>query len=605
MEAPPKRWKRRQQLKPEVLAELAAALPDLKLTPLQLQILFNREILNPQALHAEPIDDYTALPASLTVDGMHAAVTAFLNPTTTPLPSPFVIRGMDEAVARLVQALQSKEKIAVYGDYDADGVTSTVLLTQALRAFGADITIHVPHRKREGYGLHKDALDTLADTGVTLVVTVDCGISNVEEAAHAQARHLDLIVTDHHNLPRTEKLPNAVLINPKLGNLADAFTHLTGVGVAHQVVRALVERLGKPAGLRNNDLLELVAIGTVADMAPLLGANRSLVALGLNCLRATRRPGLLALLETAALKPAAISAHSIGYVIAPRINAAGRLDDAKMAYDLLLTPDAAVAADLARRLQAENTRRQELTRGIQEEARKRVALLDQDEPVIILRDAAWDVGVVGLAAGRLCEEYGRPALVLVDEGETSRGSGRSTKHFDLHAMLVECEDLLSHFGGHHAAAGLTLPNANWDEFCTRMRELVESDLTDESQLAGELQADYELPLSRVNVETMAELAALEPFGMGNERPLFVARNLQVVESRANGKDGNTLCLQLAPAGAPGGTPARAVGFGMGAEWTPRLPAGTRVDCMFHLDLDEWQGQQRVQLRLRGLRLSKQ
>ncbi|HMA33687.1 MAG TPA: DHHA1 domain-containing protein, partial [Chloroflexia bacterium] len=379
---------------------------------------------------------------------------------------------------------------------------------------------------------------------------------------------------------------------------------LTGVGVAHQVVRALVERLGKPATLRNNDLLELVALGTVADVAPLVGANRTLVALGLACLRTTRRPGLLALCEVAGISPAAITTHQIGFILAPRLNAAGRLDDSKLAYDLLLTADPEVARDLAGQLNAENTRRQDLTRTIQEAARQRVAQLDQDELVIILRDPSWDVGVVGLVAGRLCEEFGRPAFVLCDEGETSRGSARSTRYFDLHKMLTFCEDLLGHYGGHAAAAGLSLPNANFEEFCGRMRELVESDLTDPSQLAGELNADYELPLTRANIETMAELAVLEPFGAGNPRPLFVARNLRVVDSKANGKDGNTLVLGLVPAATPEGPRVRAFGHGLALEWMPKLAARPALDVMFQLKQDEWQGQQRVELEIKGLRLSK-
>ncbi len=592
VEAPPKRWKKRQQLKPDVLAGLQSALADFRLTPLQLQLLVNRAIIDPHVLTGE---------APTTLDMLRTQLETFLNPTGTPLPSPFAIGGIPEAVERIARALRDKEPIAVYGDYDADGVTSTVLLTQALRAFGGEVLIHVPHRKRDGYGLHKEALDALSAQGAKLVVTVDCGISNVDEVAHARAQGLDLIVTDHHRVPA--QLPDAVLINPKLGERADAFADLTGVGVAHQLVRALVERLGKPAGLRNNDLLELVAIGTVADVAPLTGANRSLVLWGLSCLRGTRRPGLLALLQAASVAPASVSTYTIGYILAPRINAAGRMDDARMAYDLLLTQDASVAGRLAQALNAENTRRQEVTQRIVADARRQVAALPPEQPLIILRDPSWDIGVVGLAAARLVEEYARPALVLVDEGEVSRGSGRSTRHFDLHALLTCCEDLLDHFGGHKAAAGLTLSNANYDEFCVRMQELVESDLVEDSQLQGELQADYELPLGQISEELLAELAVLEPFGPANERPLFVARNVQVTESRANGKDGRTLCLTLAQGEMPGPT-VRAVGFGMGPEWQPRLASLPRVDVMYHVELDEWQGQRRVQLKLQGVRLSK-
>lgn len=601
MEAPPKRWKKKPQLKPDQIAELGAALADTRLTPLVLQLLANRGIIHPEALHAEPPDEHSALPPHLTVDGMKAGVAAFLDPTAAPLPSPLGISGMAAAVERILRAI-GQETIAVYGDYDADGVTSTTLLAQALRAWGATVEIHVPHRKRDGYGLNIAALDALADKGVTLVITVDCGISDRDEVAHGKTRGLDLIVTDHHTLPKDT--PDTILINPKTGDEGNPFYWLTGVGVAHQVVRALVEKLGKPPGVRNTDLLELVAIGTVADMAPLTGANRTLVAHGLAALRTTRRVGLLALCRAAALDPATITAHHIGFIIGPRLNAAGRLNDAKLAYDLLLTTDQAQATAMAAQLEAENVRRQEITRTIQTQARARVAELAQDTPAIILRDASWDVGVVGLAAGRLCEEFGRPTLILSDDGTVSRGSARSTRHFDLHALLTECEDLLQNYGGHAAAAGLTVANTNWDEFCERFTEIVDSDMNDTSQLAGELNAEYELPLTRVTVETMAELSVLEPHGHGNSRPLFVARNLRVQESSANGKDGRTLIVTLVPPDSPGPL-VRAVGFGLAPDWQPKLKAGTRVDLMFGLKLDSWQGRQRVEVEIRGLRLARE
>jgi single-stranded-DNA-specific exonuclease len=600
VEAPPKRWKKRQQLKPAQIAQLQALLPEYRLSPLLLQLLCNRGVIHLDALR--PADDEAGSPPVQTPETMRAAVAAFLNPTTTPLPSPFLITGVTEAVERIGRALDNKEKIAVYGDYDADGVTSTALLTRALRAWGADVDVHVPHRKRDGYGVHKLALDGLAAAGVTLVVTVDCGISNVDEVAHGKAQGLDLIVTDHHCLPGT--LPNTIIINPQQDGAGGLFAHLTGVGVAHQLVRALVERRGKPPTLRNNDLLELVAIGSVADVAPLLGANRTLVTLGLTCLRGTKRPGLRALFQVAGLQPAAVTAHSIGHILAPRINAVGRLDDSKPAYELLLTDDPALAADLAGRLEAENARRREISATIEVDARKRVALLPQDEPIIILRDKGWDVGVVGLVAGRLAENFGRPALVLCDEGEVSRGSGRAPRNYDLHEMLDACQDLLGHWGGHAAAAGFSLPNANFEEFAVQLREMLAGGEVDPAPLMIELQADYELTLDRVNLETMADLQALEPYGPGNARPLFVARNLRVVDAKANGKDGNTLALTLGPADGAGPT-VRAVGFRLAQEWMPKLAARPRIDVMFKLEQDEWQGQQRVQMVLEGLRPSKE
>jgi single-stranded-DNA-specific exonuclease len=600
VEAPPKRWKKRQQLKPDQIAQLQELLPEFRLSPLLLQLLTNRGVIHLDVLR--PAGDEAAEPPTQTPETLRAAVAAFLNPATTPLPSPFLISGVEQAVERIGRALDSKEKIAVYGDYDADGVTSTALLTQALRAWGADVDTHVPHRKRDGYGVNKLALDSLAAAGVTLVVTVDCGVSNVDEVAHGQAQGLDLIVTDHHCLPGS--LPNTIIINPRQDGEDGPFAHLTGVGVAHQVVRALVERRGKPPTLRNNDLLALVAIGAVADVAPLLGANRTLVALGLNCLRATKRPGLLALLEAAGVRRERVTAHTIGHVIAPRINAAGRLDDSRPAYDLLLTNDPAEAADLARRLESINARRRELSDQIQVEARKRVALLPQDEPIIILRDKDWDVGVVGLVAARLVESFGRPALVLCDEGEVSRGSGRAPRGYDLHEMLEACADLLGHWGGHAAAAGFSLPNANFEEFAVVLREMLARDDPDAALFTIDLQAEYELTLDRVNIETMAELQTLEPYGPGNMPAIFVARNLRVIDGKANGKDGNTLALALGAADGTGPT-VRAVGFRMAQEWMPKIAGRPRVDAMFKLEADEWQGQQRVQMVLEGLRLSKE
>jgi single-stranded-DNA-specific exonuclease len=593
VEAPPKRWKKRPQLKPDQITALSAALVEHHLSPLLLQLLYNRGLVHPQWLADTAPDGAAAR--------MKTAVAAFLQPTTTPLPNPFSIAGMDAAVDRVARAIPG-ETIAIYGDYDADGVTSTTLLTQALKAWGAKVIIHVPHRKREGYGLNMEALDSLADRGVTLVITVDCGISNRKEVEHGKARGMDLIVTDHHELPT--ELPDTILLNPKQAGESDPFYWLTGVGVAHQLVRALVERLGKPPGLRNNELLELVAIGTVADVAPLTGANRTLVAHGLAALRATRRPGLLALCRMASIEPANITAHHIGFMIGPRLNAAGRLDDAKPAYELLLTTKAERAAALAEQIEGENRNRQEITRRIVDEARALVADLEQETPVIMLRDPTWEVGVVGLAAGRLCDEFGRPVFLLTDEGTQSRGSARSTRHFDLHKMLTECHDLLARYGGHAAAAGLTIDNEKWEAFYEQMQEIALNEVDDESQMAGELYAEAELPLNRANIETLAELQALEPYGHGNSRPLFVARNVRVVESRANGKDGRTLVVTLAPADGAG-PPVRAVGFGMAPDWQPKLAADSRVDIMFQLKLDTWQGQQRVEMELKGLRLAKE
>jgi single-stranded-DNA-specific exonuclease len=587
LEARSPKWKKRPVVKADTQTELLAALADLNVSALLLQLLWTRDPDHPDALRTAE------------------AIRAFLTADQTPLPDPNTLVGMEAAVAAIEAALDANERIAVWGDFDADGVTSVTLLTQALRTFGAQVEPYVPHRIKEGYGLNTDALSELAKSGVKLVITVDCGVSNREEAAHAEKLGLNLVITDHHNT--SGDIPQAkAVINPKLG--ADpAFHDLAGVGVAYQVVRALVTKRGKPPALRNADLLELVALGTVADMANLHAANRTLVLLGLGCLNKTRRVGLLELLK-AARHTGPITSHTIGYILGPRLNAVGRMDDARAAYELLLTADARKAADLAGQLEEHNRKRVAATKTSLEQAQAMVRGRDDSEKPILVRNAQWEPGVVGLVAGRLCEEFHRPAIAIAEGAKASRGSARSTRHFDIHAALLLCRDEGvfegGRMGGHPRAAGFTILNENIEALHEQLLELADSDMSDED-LTPELTADVELTLEQCSLATLGELNRLEPFGIGNAPPLFVARNLQVLEAGPLKEDSPHLRLKL---GAPNADadvpPVEAIwwsGVADGREIIARKPP---VDVMFTLEARTWKDETTARLLIKAARPSK-
>lgn len=584
MEARPKKWRKRAPIKPEALADLRAALGETAPSSLVLQLLWNRDLKTPEA------------------------VTAFLAAAETPLPDPLGLVGMEAAVAAIGAALDAGQRIAVWGDFDADGVTATTLLTQALRAFGGQVEPYVPHRIKEGYGLNKDALTELANGGVKLVITVDCGVSNREEAAHAQELGLDLVITDHHNFTETKGLPAAkAVLNPKFEGVPEAFHALAGVGVAYQVVRALVAARGKPAALRNTDLLELVALGTVADMAELTGANRTLVALGLGCLNKTRRPGLVELLKVARHE-GPITAQTIGFTFGPRLNAVGRLDDARWAYELLLTSDPRRAADLAQKLETDNRKRTEIMKQSVEQARAMALQRDPEEKLILVRHTAWEPGVVGLVAGRLCEEFHRPVVAIAERAEFSRGSARSTRHFNIHEALVLCRDEGAfeggRMGGHAAAAGFTIRTENIEALHEQLLELADNMLTDE-QLTPDLQAETELPLDEITLATLEDVSRLEPFGIANPLPIFVTRNVRVLECAPFKEGSPHLRLKLgAPDAAPGAAALEASFFGAAPAWAGPLAAHPLVDVMYTLEGRTWKDEKSVRLVVKDLRLSK-
>jgi single-stranded-DNA-specific exonuclease len=515
------------------------------------------------------------------------------------LHDPFLLKGMDAASKRIAHAIAQGEQMAVYGDFDTDGVTAVSLLMQAIPAMGGNLRPYIPHRDREGYGLNIEAVEMLAAEGVHLLITVDCGITNVAEVERANELGMEVIVTDHHR-PPPDLPPALAVVNPKQPDCPYPYKQLVGVGIAYKLVQALVKQGLRPK-LRGRDMLDVVALGTIADMGPLDGENRVLVRAGIEAIHSTQRPGLLALIKAAGLKPERITSTDVGFMLGPRINAAGRIDDAVRAYELLLAQDFATAEQLAAELNTANRRRQELTRQVQDEA---LALAEQQEKhlrrIVVLDSADYPAGVVGLVAGKLVEQWARPVILISRGEEESRGSARSIPVFNIHQALTTCADLFTRFGGHSMAAGFSIPNRNLGELEARLQALADEQLTDE-MLQPTLFIDAEVDPQYLTRQLVQELAQLEPFGQANHQPLFLSRNVQAVGVRTVG-DGKHLKFRLDVPGADGrgNTGLQAIAFGLGALAEPlrKYPA---IDIVYTLEENTWDGNTSLQLRIKDFR----
>ncbi|MEK3697639.1 single-stranded-DNA-specific exonuclease RecJ [Paenibacillus sp. FSL R10-2199] len=505
---------------------------------------------------------------------------------------PFLLKGMAEAVPRIRKALQDEEHILVYGDYDADGVSSTALMIFLLRHLGASFDIYIPHRSNEGYGLHNHALDWALQQGVSLVITVDTGISAYHQIAYASELGIDVIVTDHHEPP--ELLPEAyALINPKLPDCPYPFKGLAGVGVAYKLAEALLGS-GVP-----EEWCEIAAIGTVADLMPLLGENRSLVRRGLTSMRNSPFPGIRALLSVSGITMSTVSAVNIAFGMAPRINASGRLDHAGRAVTLLTTADAEEAEQFAGELDLLNKERQLVVERIVGEA---TAKLEQRisqtglPDIIVLAEQGWNVGVVGIVASKLLEKYYRPVIILDIYPDTGmcKGSARSIPGLDIYAALSSCAGLMDHFGGHPAAAGMSLPQDKLEDFDAALNAYAASILTPEDFVAVTA-ADGEVSIADLSLQAALELERLAPFGMANPLPRFILRGATVKETRKMGQDGKHLRLVL----QQDKVTIEAVAFGKGS-LADLLPDGTIIDVLAELSVNEWNGSRKPQLMLQDL-----
>jgi single-stranded-DNA-specific exonuclease len=512
--------------------------------------------------------------------------------------TPFRLRGMSEAVARIRQALKRGERITVYGDYDTDGVTATALAVETLEALGAQVTPFIPTRGDAGYGLNRRALKRIACDGSTLVVTVDCGVRAFDELHYARGLGLDVIVTDHHT-PGHTLPPVRAVINPKRVDCRYPFQDFSGVGLAFKLAQALLRAekqvpLNKiRRDLREADLLDLVALGTVADLVPLVGENRSLVARGLQRLARTERPGLVHLMKLARVPPEQVDSVAIGFRLGPRINAAGRMSDPMIGFRLLVTSSENEAARTATELNELNRRRQELTTEMFDLALSQVD--DPTENILIVADPRIPEGIMGLVASKLAERFYRPAVVIARSDEISRGSARSIAEFDITAALDQCSHRFVKHGGHAMAAGFTIKNHEIEPFRKEMAALAAQSLSDK-ELQPTLVVDAEIPLEEATRELRDALHQLEPFGYGNQAPVLVSRGVYVKGRHRVGGDGKHLRLYLSP-------PSRdsaweAIAFGMG-DWYDHLPAV--IDVAYHLEVNHWNNREKLQLNVQDLR----
>jgi single-stranded-DNA-specific exonuclease len=541
------------------------------------------------------------------------AAQRFLEPKLDQLPDPFGLKGIEPAVARIRRALTEGERVCVYGDYDVDGVTSTALLVSVLRKLGGVVDFYVPQRLTEGYGLNVQAMEKLAARGTRLVVSADCGVTAVAEVDAAARLGLDVVVIDHHTA--SQDLPRAVaILNPHQPGCNFPGRELAAVGVAFHLLLALRKRLREAGWFSEKrpepnlrEQLDLVALGTIADVVPLTGPNRVLVHFGLKELARGARPGVLALKSVAQLA-GEVTAGDVGFKLGPRINAAGRLDDASVGVRLLLCEDLREARALAEQLDRANAERQGLQARIAIEAIDRAGRLGSPEQrrCLVVSSPGWHVGVVGIVASRLVEKFHRPAVVIAEEGGVAKGSGRSVEGFHLYDALALCSRHLTRFGGHKHAAGVTLETANIAAFAEALESEARSKL-DPAQLSPRLRIDAELRPSEIGLKLAEQLRRLAPFGAGNPEPVFrcpelTAREVRLLPDKKGAGPGH-LKLRLGEARGAGvadvdAPELDAIGFGLGSLL---LPVGGKVDAAFQLCIDTWNGSDRLQLKLKDLK----
>ncbi|MCH7998614.1 MAG: single-stranded-DNA-specific exonuclease RecJ [Chloroflexi bacterium] len=494
---------------------------------------------------------------------------------------PMLLPDIEVALSRLEEAVRSGERIAVYGDFDVDGVTASALMVEGLSALDGDAIAYIPDRFSEGYGLNCGALDRLRKDGATLLVAVDCGTSSIVEVAHARKLGMDVLILDHHSVP--PELPAATaLVNPKRPDSRYPEPELASVGIAYKLMGALHESMGR--SWDGDRQLDLVALGTVADVAPLLNENRWLLKRGLKAMGRSERPGLRALMEASGIDAARVDAESIGYRLAPRLNAAGRLKHARLALELLLERDEGEALRRAEELTALNLERQERTTAALELAAELLAEDDPDqtEPLLFLGHEDIPSGIVGLVAGRLAEERHRPAVVYERQAETSRASCRSIPEFDITGALRGCAELLERFGGHRAAAGFTARNENLEPLKEGLLRAAEEALAG-VELAPVIDIDAALPLGALRGKETRLLSQMGPFGQGNPEPTFLSRGVEVADCRIIGSDGKHLRMKLRDQyGAGGGVTWPAIAFGLGEAG---VREGQRLDVVYSLAAD--------------------
>ena len=512
-------------------------------------------------------------------------IAAFLSVDRGLEGNPFLLPDISQAVSRIYKAVLAREKIAVYGDFDVDGVTAIVILVEGLSRLGAEAIPYIPDRINEGHGVKVPALEKLHAQGINLIITVDCGVTDIKEVKQAQGMGMDMIITDHH-MPLTSLPPAVAVVDPKRKDSAYPFRDLAGAGVAFKVLQALFHKDSREEWLSR--LLDLVVLATVTDLVAVVGENRYLVKEGLKELNISSRVGIQEMVKSAGLKLGELDSKDISWVLGPRLNAASRMNHASTSYQLLTTRSSEEARLLALELEGKNSERQKLTGEVLARARgKLVAKLHL--PVLIDGDESYSVGVIGLVASKLVDEFYKPAIIISLGPESCQGSCRSIAEFDVVSALAECQDLLVAFGGHPAAAGFTVARKNLAKLEERIVNLA-TDQLGHLELRPELVIDAELPLSVFSGETFNLIQDMSPFGSGNPKPTFLTRGAEVVECRNFGNQGEWLRLKL----KQGNVTWQAVDFGSHrrSEGVP-----SHIDIVYHLEKKYWNGEEVLSLNL--------
>ncbi len=517
----------------------------------------------------------------------------FLNPDySEDIHDPYLFSDMEKATDRIYQSIKKKELITIFGDYDADGVSSAIILRGVLLSLGAQVEVYLPHREKDGYGLSKKAVEEFKKNNTKVIITVDCGISSLQEIKEAQENKIDVIITDHHSIP--EELPIAhSIIHPKVDKQYP-FKGLAGGGVAFKLAQGLLhsKKNKKVEKEQEKWLLDMVAIATVADMMPLLGENRTLLKYGLIVLQKTRRIGLQNLIKVCNLKE--INTRSIGFSIAPRINAAGRMDHANLAYYLLKEENREKAYQLALELNNSNTERQKITETM---FRQALALkLNLDDKLLIFYNKEWSAGLTGLVASKLLHKYNRPCLVITENKETKDlvGSGRSIKEFNVTEVLGEVEDTLLRFGGHPQACGFSLKEENLEEFKERIIKITNHKLKDINP-QSELDIELEINFTDINWQLVELVNKFKPFGKDNEEPLLLSKDIIITNLKKVGQNEKHLKLEL----MKDNKKINCIGFSLAFK---ELKIGDQVNIVYNLSINEWNGNRQIQLVIKDIKI---
>ncbi len=548
---------------------------ELNISPMASQLLINRGIRDLEIAHR------------------------FVVPSLSHIHSPLMMKDMGKALERIVRAISKNEKIIIYGDYDVDGITAVAIVMNFLKEIDADVSFYIPNRLCEGYGLNTEALRIIRSLGTELIITVDCGIADSQEISFAQREGMDVIVTDHHEVPDVPP-PAYAILNPKQKECAFPFKSLAGVGVAFYLIIALRARLremgfwGRKGAPNLREYLDLVALGTVADVVPLTDENRIFVKFGLKELTEGSRPGVVALKKVSGLEGAAITPGMVGFRLAPRINAAGRLSKPDYGVKLLTTRDSKEAERIVKVLDSENTERQAIEDRILREAKKTIETNEGllRDRTIVLSHTGWHPGVIGIVASRLVEEYYKPTVLIALRKGIGRGSARSIEAFHLYEGLEHCTHLLERFGGHRHAAGLTIDEKNIPEFQRVFEEVVKDTLSEEDFIP-KVHIDAQISLKQLTEEFLKELNMLSPFGVSNPEPTFCSSTLSVSDSGIVGNGHLKLKVK------EDGLIYDSIGFRMGGH----LPRPKQcIKAAFVPQINEWQGTRSIQLRLKDMRI---